>query len=218
MIRTFKNKTAELDVVFKLNSNSLDMVKFTVTPLKVTPLRTGPDVPEEKRKSVTRDTQKARSFEIYVNAGNSSGTNYRNVADFVAEARKIVDTKEGQLRCKYERKVDSAKVYFAFGVGGTKEFPSLNLSVWYGGDTLEDKKLTTFVFAPYVDENNNVNIFDGDVITFLDYLRDFSNETYQLMMHLVVENCCEAIKDSLGKQIQFVVADAIQKYMASVPK
>jgi len=197
MLTYFNTGNKSLFIMFKLNDFGNDTLRIGITPRN----DKGDQIKEE-----------AVSFYVFRNMNykvNREGKiNYRDLYQFINGIKHIVDTYEKgnpegeklQFTDTYVVTKTEHVVSFAFGI---TEKDGIPYRILYIRDKFKDKEL-----------KQSYTFRDKDELDrFVKFLRMFLYRSVNFIVHLIVSELKETIRDAVGDQIRMIVRDELRQQL-----
>ena len=199
MLTYFNNGSKTLYIMFRMNEFGNDTLRIGITPR------------DEKGDQIK---DQSVSFYVFRNMNwktNREGNiNYRDLTNFITGIKHIVSEYEKgnpngeklQFNDTYNNVKTEHTISFAFGITEKDGVPYRIL--WIKDKCAKGEINQTYTFRD-----------QEELDRFVKFLKMFLNKSINFIVHMVVSELKETIKDSVGDQIRMIVRDELNAYNMS---
>lgn len=194
MLTYFNNGNKTMYIMFRMNEFGNDTLRIGITPR------------DEKGDQIKDQAVSFYVFRVMNWKTNREGqTNYRDLTNFINGIKHIVKTYEAgnpegeklQFSDTYTNVKTEHTISFAFGITEKDGVPYRLL--WIKDKCSKGELNQTYTFRD-----------QEELDRFVKFLKMFMNKSINFIVHMVVSELKETIKDAVGDQIRMIVRDELR--------
>ena len=194
MLTYFNNGNKTMYIMFRMNEFGNDTLRIGITPR------------DEKGDQIKDQAVSFYVFRVMNWKTNREGqTNYRDLTNFINGIKHIVKTYEAgnpegeklQFSDTYTNVKTEHTISFAFGITEKDGVPYRLL--WIKDKCSKGELNQTYTFRD-----------QEELDRFVKFLKMFMNKSINFIVHMVVSELKETIKDAVGDQIRMIIRDELR--------